>query len=138
MIVVDTNVIAYLFIPGDYSAAARNAYLHDPQWCAPQLWRSEFRNMLALYLRKKLLSLDTALDLAREAEALLEPREFRVPAAAVLPLAAASRCSAYDCEFVALAQQLQTLLVTSDKQVLMAFPETTRSLGDFSGTKNGH
>ncbi|WP_286191092.1 hypothetical protein [Synechococcus sp. FACHB-909] len=34
----------------------------------------------------------------------------------------ASDCSAYDCEFVAAALALQTRLITSDRQLLRAFP----------------
>jgi predicted nucleic acid-binding protein len=41
----------------------------------------------------------------------------------VLELTQRSLCSAYDCEYVALAVQLRTKLVTADKQVLQAFPE---------------
>jgi predicted nucleic acid-binding protein len=132
MIVVDTNVIAYLFIPGDHSSEARRAYLRDSAWCAPILWRSEFRNVLALYLRKKQLPLDAAITIAREAEKLLEPREYQLAANAVLPLLETSICSAYDCEFVALARQLNVSLVTSDKQILRAFPKIAVSLGEFA------
>ena len=34
-----------------------------------------------------------------------------------------SDCSAYDCEFVALAVKLDTKLVTVDKKLLKAFPD---------------
>jgi predicted nucleic acid-binding protein len=34
-----------------------------------------------------------------------------------------SDCSAYDCEFVALAMMLETKLFTMDKQLLRSFPE---------------
>ena len=50
---------------------------------------------------------------------------------AVLDLAAASSCSAYDCEFVALAQDLGVRLVTVDKQVLKEFPTVAIALGEF-------
>ena len=60
MIVVDTNVIAYLLIPGQHTAAARTTLTRDPEWAAPVLWRSALRNVLALYLRKGELSLRQA------------------------------------------------------------------------------
>ncbi len=58
MIVVDTNVIAYLLLSPPYSKAAEELYCNDSKWAAPRLWRSEFRNVLTLYLRKQLLSVD--------------------------------------------------------------------------------
>lgn len=67
MIVVDTNVIAYLILPGDHTAAARTALRKDPEWAAPLLWRSEFRSILSLYIRRKLLSLQDALPFMQEA-----------------------------------------------------------------------
>ena len=41
----------------------------------------------------------------------------------VLELARESDCSVYDCEFVALAMQLGTKLVTMDRELLKAFAE---------------
>jgi predicted nucleic acid-binding protein len=46
----------------------------------------------------------------------------------VLQLARDSDCSAYDCEFVALAKQLDTQLLTMDKKVLKAFPQRAVAL----------
>jgi predicted nucleic acid-binding protein len=132
MIVVDTNVIAYLFLPGANTEKARSAFLKDPEWAAPLLWRSEFRNVLALYLRKKQLSQAEALGLATEAEKLMHGREYQVSSHSVLGLAAVSKCSAYDCEFVALAEHLRLPLVTSDSGLLKAFPKIAVSLGEFS------
>ena len=53
MIVVDTNVLAYLYLPSDFTLAAEKLLLNDPQWVAPHLWRSEFRNILAGYMRER-------------------------------------------------------------------------------------
>jgi predicted nucleic acid-binding protein len=51
-----------------------------------------------------------------------------VDSEAVLQLVRDSDCSAYDCEFVALAVQLDTRLVTMDGKLLRAFPERVMSL----------
>jgi predicted nucleic acid-binding protein len=131
MIVVDTNVIAYLFLPGVHSGKARAAFLKDAEWCAPLLWRSEFRNVLALYLCKGQLSADAAIRLLREAEALMEGRECQVSSDRILSLAGHSNCSAYDCEFVALAEELVVPLVTSDAKMVKAFPRSTISLPEY-------
>lgn len=122
MIVVDTNVVAYLYLPGAHTAAAEALLEADPEWCAPLLWRSEFRNILAGYLRRGALSPAQALALQREAEALLDGAEFTVDSADVLQLVQDSDCSAYDCEFAALANRLGVQLATMDAKLLRAFP----------------
>ena len=128
MIVVDTNVISYLLLPTPMTAAAEALYQGDPEWSAPLIWRSEFRNVLALYMRKDLLALAAALSLQERAEKLLEGREFHVHSTDVLRLAQASGCSAYDCEFVALAMDLETRLYTADRRLLRAFPDQAVAL----------
>ncbi|MBI3015540.1 MAG: type II toxin-antitoxin system VapC family toxin [Candidatus Tectomicrobia bacterium] len=132
MIVVDTNVVAYLFLGGEKTLQARSAFQKDPVWAAPVLWRSEFRNVLAAYLRQEKLALSDALDLVREAELILQGAEFEVESGQVLSLVSSSRCSAYDCEFVALARQIGVPLVTSDGQILSEFPATAMSLDVFA------
>ncbi len=128
MIVVDTNILAYLYLPGPFTADAETLLIESPDWAAPQLWRSEFRNILAGYLRRGTLDLQRAIALQREAETLLVSSEYVVDSEAVLELAARSGCSAYDCEFVALAQMLGAKLVTMDAKLLKAFPKTAKPL----------
>ena len=132
MIVVDTNVIAYLLLGGEKTPQARAALREDPVWAAPILWCSEFRNVLAVYLRHGQLVLSDALELVATAESLVSGSEYQVESGRVLSLVAASSCSAYDCEFVALAQDLGVSLVTSDRQVLEAFPSVAVALDSFS------
>ena len=122
MIVVDSNVLAYLYLPGKYTADAEALLERDPEWAAPVLWRSEFRNILAGYMRRRALTFDQAYRLQREAESLLAGAEFEVDSLTVLELVRDSDCSAYDCEFVALAMQLDGKLVTMDSKLLRAFP----------------
>lgn len=132
MIVVDTNTVAYLFLPGDHTESARAALRREPAWAAPLLWRSEMRNVLAVQLRQEHMSLPAAREVMTLAEALLAGREFAVESGRVLELAAASGRSAYDCEFVALARAIGTPLLTSDRQLLKVFPETAISLAQFA------
>jgi len=128
MIVVDSNILAYLYLPGEYTEIAEALLQRDPDWAAPILWRSEFRNILAGYLRRGRLSLAQAQGLQHEAESLLQGAEFEVDSQAVLELVNVSDCSAYDCEFVALAIRLDTILVTMDKKLLRAFPNRAIAL----------
>ena len=50
--------------------------------------------------------------------------ERHVGSVRVLDLVHDSGCSAYDCEFVALALMLEIPLVTEDKRILRSFPDT--------------
>jgi predicted nucleic acid-binding protein len=131
MIVVDTNLIGYLLLPGERSAQAEAAFRTDPRWAAPLLWRSELRNVLALYMRRRQLGLDGACRVMAEAAELMAGEEYDIDSAKVLELAEASGCSAYDCEFVALALDLCIPLVTVDRQVLSRFPNVAVSLDKF-------
>lgn len=131
MIVVDTNIIGYLYLSSDRSTQAEQAFIRDPHWVAPLLWRSEFRNVLALYIRKQLLSLAETQQIIDEATNLMQSREHLANSSDVLRLVASSTCSAYDCEFVALATSLNVPLVTVDKQILEQFPQVALSLDEF-------
>ena len=123
MIVVDTNVLAYLLLPYEYSARADSLFRRDPEWAVPILWRSEFRNLLGGYVRRKTLTFDEVLKVQAEAEALLAGNEHEVDSRRVLELARDSDCSAYDCEFIALAMRLGIKVVTIDGKMLKAFPK---------------
>ena len=133
MIVVDTNVIAYLLIPGDFTVWASAALRKDGGWVAPLLWRSEFRNVLTLYIRQGHLTFSLAQQMMQEAESLMLGGEYMVPSSLVFSLVEQSKCSAYDCEFVALAQDMDVPFVTSDARILEAFPSTAVSLETFAG-----
>lgn len=123
MIVVDTNVVAYLYLETTWTPAAERWLKRDPDWAAPVLWRSELRNVLASQIFRGALTLDSAVAIQNEAESLLAHHEYEVESRVVLELAAASHCSAYDCEFIALAGALGVRLVTADEQLLKAFPK---------------
>lgn len=131
MIVVDTNIIGYFYLPTEQTSRAEQLLVQEPVWAAPALWRSEFRNVLALYLRNAIIDIQTALALQEEAEDLLRNHEFDIPSHKVLSLVSQSSCSAYDCEFVATAQLLGAQLVTQDKKILKEFSDTACSLEQF-------
>ncbi len=128
MIVVATNIIAYLFITGEKSLQAEQLLSFDSLWNAPMLWRSEFRSVLSQYLRKGILSLDDILIMIQQAEQLLDDNEYKISSAHIMQLVNASSCSAYDCEFVALAQYLNIPLITADNKILSEFPTVAKSL----------
>jgi predicted nucleic acid-binding protein len=128
VIVVDTNILAYLLLPYEYSTQADTLFRRDSEWAAPILWRSEFRNLLAGYLRRGVLTFDEMLKVQSEAEVILAGNEHEVDSRRVLEFVRDSNCSAYDCEFIALAARLGIRVVTMDAKMLRAFPQHTVAL----------
>ena len=135
MIVVDNSVLVYFWLPGAFAEWAEAAKAQDGVWVAPVLWRAEFRNVLAGYLRRKLLTEAEANAAYLNVQKDLGAQEFTVPTERILKLVLASDCTAYDCEYVALAQDLGVPLVTTDKQILRAFPKTAVALEKFAKKK---
>ena len=131
MIVVDTNVIGYLYLTSERSEQAERALIKDSEWVAPLLWRSELRNVLATYLHENLIALEDALHVIQEAETMMQDGEYEIASARVLRLALSSGCSACDCEFVALADDLNVPFITMDKKILAQFPNIAVALYDF-------
>jgi len=128
VIVTDTNVILALFVPSDRMTRAHDLYQRESRWAAPRLWRSELRNPLAGALRHGRLDAQAVRQTQKNAEALLYGHEYQMSSTPVLDLVAASTCTAYDCEFVALALRLGVPLVTCDRQILRDFPEVAVDL----------
>ncbi len=131
MIVVDTDIISYLYLPTKYTELAEQLLERQPQWIAPVLWISEFRNVLVLYLRKKQYDFDDIAMILQEAESLLSDQEYKVSSLSVMNLVSKSDCSAYDCEFVALAALKKTILITQDKKIIRSFPKIAFSLESY-------
>jgi predicted nucleic acid-binding protein len=119
MIVVDANVIAYYFIQGDRTDEARRLHAADPVWILPALWRHEFLNVLATAgkasVPKKLL-----LEIWMAASMRLLDCERAVDYAKALMLSVDLGISAYDAQYLALAESLDVPCVTEDKKLVKA------------------
>lgn len=122
MIIVDANLIGALFLQGEQTPLATRIFDKDPDWYAPLLWQSEMRSLLTSYLRHKLITLDKATQIMDEVHALMMEHERHVSSSLVLELVATSRCTSYDCEYVALAKEMNLTLVTFDKEIVGEFP----------------
>ena len=132
MIVADTNLIAYLLLTGHRTRQAEAAFERDSMWATPLLWRSGFRHILAHYCRRGSLAWSQCFQVCDKTERLVQGQEYAVASAPVFALSAESRCSAYDCQFVALAQDLGVPLVTSERVILKEFPSIAVSLDTFA------
>lgn len=121
MIIVDANLIGALFVQSNQSSLATRIFEKDPDWYAPLLWQSEMRSVLTGYLRRKLITLDKATQIMDEAHVLMMEHERFVSSKLVLELVSTSKCTSYDCEYIALAKEMNLTLVTFDKEVVGAF-----------------
>lgn len=132
MIVVDTNVLAYAVRPGRHTEAALRARQRDPGWVAPAFWRLEMRNVLALSMRVEGMELETALEAFSAAAELVEELEVEPSAEESLRLTQQVSISAYDAEFVLVAERLGLPLVTADRRLAQRLPGRVVSLAGFA------
>ena len=131
MIVVDAMILTYALIRVPGQTPAVNQLLDaGPAWAAPPLWRSERRNVLLQYVRVSEeerpggpVTLDDARRKMGLAETMIADRTFAVDSDSVLNRAERSGLSAYDAEYVALAQDIDVPLTTVDKTLLDAVPD---------------
>jgi len=133
MIVADSNLIAYLLIPGDRNKVSEDVLRRDSHWAVPLLWRSEFRNILTLYMRHEGMVVEQAKVTISKAERLLSEREYAVNSEAVLDYVQKTTLSAYDAEFVVLAEHFDTKVVTTDLKLLNGAPDRAISPEEFLG-----
>ena len=129
MVVVDTNVLAYLLIAGDQTAAAQALFARDPDWRSDGFILVELSNILATYVRTGGLTRDRALALQADAERLMPGLEM-TPNARALEVALQVDIAAYDGRFIAFAMQRRRRLVTEDNRLRRAAPDCTISLAD--------
>lgn len=87
--------------------------------------------MLVKFIRDKYLRFEDAIQIMGEAENLMASGEYAVGSLDVLKLASTSGCSAYDGEFIVLAQELSIPLITMDSFILTTFPGTAMLLDKF-------
>lgn len=133
MIVADTNLVAYLAIQGSRTNEARRVWSRDPDWVLPPLWRSEFLNVLATMVAAKALSDFLAFRSWRRAKTLFGRTEREPKAEKVLQVAIESKISAYDAHFVTVAEDLGVPLVSFDKRLQRARPQTVLRPRQFLG-----
>lgn len=131
MIVVDTNIIAYLVIEGEKTQLARDLFNADASWRVPMLWRHEFLNVLATYERQNGLPLVECISLFNKTLDFISPYEHAVDLSLALTLASTFHISAYDAQYIALAQSLNALLITEDRKLRSAAPHIAKSMQEY-------
>lgn len=127
MIVVDTNILIHFYFPSEFSEFSEKVFLKDPNWIAPILWRSEFKNVILGFYRKNIIDFNKAIEAIEKAENRMQGGEHSVSSLLVMDLAKETKCTSYDCEFVALAKVKEIKLVTWDGDLLSEFPQISLS-----------
>jgi len=130
VIVVDTNVVAFLAVEGEWSAKARRLVEKDTDWRIPSFWRYEMANVLSNYIKFKGMTLRDAKEVWERCVDLAPLHEARVAPDATLELSARYRITTYDALYVALALNLDTLCITGDRRLRKAVPACVRLLDE--------
>jgi hypothetical protein len=132
MIVVSTDIVAALYLPGENTGTAEAVLKRDPAWASPMLWRTLFPHYITEPLRSGAVTEELVGVMLEEAEKLFLGREFPSPAKENMRFVFQSQCSAFIAPFLGLAKGLQVPLVTLDSEAVRAFPEIANSAGDFA------
>lgn len=130
MFVVDTNIIAALYVKGSYSEAVKQLHDRDQVWRTDPFALIELSNVLATYERARYLTKALARERLADAQDFLRPHYFAVTHDAALEMAIRYRTTAYDGRFLALADQLDRRLVTEDAKLRKAAPALTQSVSE--------
>jgi predicted nucleic acid-binding protein len=129
VVLVDTNILAYLLIEGDRTSGAQDLFARDSAWCSEAFVMVEFSNILATYVRTGALRRMQSTELLTEAQTILSTMH-NVANGQALEVAMQYEISAYDARFISLAAQLKTRLITEDAKLRKAVPSWTISLSD--------
>jgi predicted nucleic acid-binding protein len=129
VIVVDTNILAYLLIEGDRTQQAQALFARDAEWKSDAFILTEFTNILATYVRSRGVTLKQAESLLGHAEASLRGL-VNVPHTRALRVSERYSVAAYDARFLAAAESLGGKLVTEDAKLRTAAPKLTQSLSE--------
>ncbi len=133
MIVVDTNIIAYLFVRNDeFTPITKELYRKDRSWIAPSLWKFEFFNLLNLYRKRSLLAEEDMKDIYFKSLETVETVDL-VDLSFLYNVASTSDLTGYDAQFVALANEKNLSLITEDKRIRNEFSNIAVSIKDFLG-----
>ena len=130
MILVDTNIIAPLYVRSARMEAVKELLERDTFWRTEPLALIELGNLLITYERSHYITAATARDCLNRAVAFLLPHLFRVSHEAALDVALQYRVTSYDGCFLVVAQRLDRRLITEDAKLRAAAPKLTQSLAE--------
>ena len=130
MLVVDTNIIAPLYVRCADTERVLELHRSDSLWRTDPLALIEFSNILATYQRARYLTTRQARVCLVKAEQLLRPHYVHLTHETALNIALRYGVTTYDARFLAVALHLNTKLVTEDNKLRAAAPALTQSLAE--------
>ena len=129
MIVIDTNILAYLLISGDRTEDAKALFELDRDWRSEPFVIIELTNILATYCRTRDMRISTAERILANGERVVR-NLARIPHVLALRMAGRFAVTAYDARFLAAAESLGTKLVTEDAKLRVTVPSLTLSMSE--------
>ena len=130
MIVVDANVITYLVVESEHTRQAMALAERDRIWISVPLWRFEVTSALVTLVRARAIDEGLAARALLRAVALMAPNERSVDLLAGMRAALRYEISAYDAQYVALAESHGVALVTADRALARKTPFVSVLLAD--------
>jgi len=137
-------ILAYAVVDvPDHTSAVNELLETGHAWAAPPPWPSELRNVLLQYVRVsegtrpgETVSMEDARRKMGLAETLIGQRTVPIGSDAVFGVVEATDLSAYDGEYVALAQKVEVPLVIADRAILGAVPSVAVRPEDIAASED--
>lgn len=129
----DVNIVVYLLTDCPQRSLAVKLREIDPNWWLPTLWQHEFLNVLATLARQDYITQSDAHQLWENGLKLFGHREQAPDVRRALDLALRHGISAYDAQYLTLAESLRVRLVTEDRKLQRLFPQRAFPLANTVG-----
>ena len=131
MIVVDANIVAYLMITGRKTALARKLRELEPSWAVPSLCKHEFASLLGQYVMGGGMPAEDIPELWDRFGLIINGHEHEIEIPAAVLLSCERNINVYDANYVLLAQRLDVVLVTENKQLATSCPAETSTMRQY-------
>ena len=131
MIVVDANVVVYAVFRTPEFPLVEKLLAADDDWRLPKLWLHEFASAATTFVRVGQADLRQASAAIDAAVSLVAGRDEDVDLHASIETAIRLDLSAYDAQYVVLAQTHGVRLVTADQKLIRNAPGAAVALRDY-------
>jgi predicted nucleic acid-binding protein len=128
LVLIDTNVLAFLVLEGPQTAAARALLDNDDDWRSESYVLIELTNVLTTTVRVRGLSIRTARRAFSAAREVIGPELVSIHHEDAITYAHRYDITAYDARFLVAAHTLGVKLTTEDTKLRRAAPKLTQSI----------